>query len=109
MHKIFKLCGSPSEDYWSKLHLRHATVMKPPHPYRGCVAETFKDLPAAAVKLMEILLSVDPGGRGTAAFALDSEVIFCILENMTLLIIVRFEIKACMICLLFYKCTKWKD
>ncbi|KAL5571168.1 hypothetical protein UlMin_020765 [Ulmus minor] len=73
LHKIFKLCGSPSDDYWKKLHLRHSTVMKPPQPYRRCVAEAFKDIPAAAMQLMEILLSVDPAARGTAALALKSE------------------------------------
>ncbi|BFG25186.1 hypothetical protein CerSpe_114600 [Prunus speciosa] len=73
LHKIFKLCGSPSEEYWRKLHLRNSTVIKPPQPYRRCLAETFKDLPAAAVQLMEILLSVDPTDRGTAAIALESE------------------------------------
>ncbi|PON49673.1 Serine/threonine protein kinase [Parasponia andersonii] len=73
LHKIFKLCGSPSEDYWRKLHLRHSTVMKPPQPYRRCVADTFKELPAPAVQLMEILLAIDPSNRGTAAFALKSE------------------------------------
>ncbi|RVW71929.1 putative serine/threonine-protein kinase [Vitis vinifera] len=43
LHKIFKLCGSPSEDYWRKS------------------------------KLMETLLSIDPADRGSAAFALKSE------------------------------------
>lgn len=84
LHKIFKLCGSPSDDYWGKLHLRHATVMRPPHPYRRCLAETFKDLPGAAVRLMEVLLSVDPTGRGTADLALKSEVNTCFLKNMTI-------------------------
>ncbi|KAL6145111.1 hypothetical protein ACLB2K_055799 [Fragaria x ananassa] len=73
LHKIFKLCGSPSEDYWRKLHLRHSTVIRPPQPYRRCVAETFKDLPATALQLMESLLSVDPANRGTAAIAVNSE------------------------------------
>ncbi|KAF4382728.1 probable serine/threonine-protein kinase At1g54610 [Cannabis sativa] len=73
LHKIFKLCGSPSEEYWRNLHLRHATVMKPPQPYRRCVAETFKELPAPAVQLMETLLSIDPSNRRTASFALKSE------------------------------------
>ncbi|PRQ49869.1 putative protein-serine/threonine kinase CMGC-CDK-CRK7-CDK9 family [Rosa chinensis] len=73
LHKIFKLCGSPSEDYWRKLHLRHSTVIRPPQPYRRCVAETFKDLPPVALQLMESLLSVDPADRGTAAIALSSE------------------------------------
>ncbi|GLT64192.1 hypothetical protein SLA2020_367000 [Shorea laevis] len=73
LHKIFKLCGSPSDDYWRNLRLSHATFFRPPQPYRRCVAETFKDFPAAAVGLIETLLSVDPAHRGTAAFALKSE------------------------------------
>ncbi|EEF44424.1 probable serine/threonine-protein kinase At1g54610 [Ricinus communis] len=70
LHKIFKLCGSPSEDYWKKLKLRHQSVFKPQQPYRRCIAETFNNLPAPAVGLMETLLSLDPANRGTAAFAL---------------------------------------
>lgn len=73
LHKIFKLCGSPSEDYWRRLHLPHAAVFKPPQPYRRCVAETFKELPPAALGLLETLISVDPSQRVTAAFALRSE------------------------------------
>ncbi|XP_061346495.1 probable serine/threonine-protein kinase At1g54610 isoform X2 [Gastrolobium bilobum] len=72
LHRIFKLCGSPSEDYWLKLRLPHSTVFKPPHNYRRCVAETFKEYPSA-VKLIETLLSVEPAHRGTAAAALKSE------------------------------------
>ncbi|GMH24279.1 hypothetical protein Nepgr_026122 [Nepenthes gracilis] len=41
LHKIFKLCGSPSEEYWKRSKLPHATIFKPQHPYRRCVAETF--------------------------------------------------------------------
>lgn len=74
LHKIFKLCGSPSEDYWRKSKLPHATIFKPQQPYRRCVAETFKDFPAPALALMEILLSIDPADRGSAASALESEV-----------------------------------
>ena len=48
--------------------------MKPPQPYRRCVSETFKEMPLAAVQLMEILLSIDPTSRGPADFALKSEV-----------------------------------
>ncbi|XP_019431399.1 PREDICTED: probable serine/threonine-protein kinase At1g54610 [Lupinus angustifolius] len=73
LHKIFKLCGSPSEDYWFKLRLRHSTAFRPPHHYRRCVAETFKECPSVAVKLIETLLSVEPVHRGTAATALKSE------------------------------------
>ncbi|KAG2681871.1 hypothetical protein I3760_11G163900 [Carya illinoinensis] len=73
LHKIFKLCGSPSEDYWRKSKLPHATIFKPQQPYRRCVAETFKDFPAPALALMETLLSIDPADRGSAASALTSE------------------------------------
>ncbi|XP_034678773.1 probable serine/threonine-protein kinase At1g54610 [Vitis riparia] len=73
LHKIFKLCGSPSEDYWRKSKLPHATIFKPQQPYRRCVAETFKDFPTPALGLMETLLSIDPADRGSAAFALKSE------------------------------------
>lgn len=75
LHKIFKLCGSPSEDYWRKSKLPHSPVFKPIQPYRRRIAETFKDLPDAAVGLMEILLSIDPSDRGTASSALKSEVL----------------------------------
>ncbi|WVZ02564.1 hypothetical protein V8G54_023370 [Vigna mungo] len=73
LHRIFKLCGSPSDEYWLKLRLSHSTVFRPPHHYRRCVAETFKDYPSTAVKLIETLLSVEPAQRGTAAAALKSE------------------------------------
>lgn len=75
LHKIFKLCGSPSEDYWRKSKLTHSPVFKPFQPYRRRLVETFKDLPNAAVGLMDILLSIDPSDRGTASKALNSEVI----------------------------------
>ncbi|KAF7822709.1 putative serine/threonine-protein kinase [Senna tora] len=73
LHKIFKLCGSPSEDYWRKSKLPHATIFKPQQPYKRCVGETFKDFPVPALELMETLLSIDPADRGTAASALKSE------------------------------------
>ncbi|KAM7492584.1 hypothetical protein LguiA_035505 [Lonicera macranthoides] len=73
LHKIFKLCGSPTEDYWRKSKLPHATIFKPQQPYRRVVMETFKDFPAPALALMEILLSIDPADRGSAASALKTE------------------------------------
>ncbi|KAJ6728081.1 hypothetical protein OIU74_006187, partial [Salix koriyanagi] len=73
LHKIFKLCGSPSEDYWRKSKLPHATIFKPQQPYRRCVADTFKEFPPPALALMETLLSIDPADRGSAASALRSE------------------------------------
>ncbi|XP_022945343.1 probable serine/threonine-protein kinase At1g09600 [Cucurbita moschata] len=73
LHKIFKLCGSPSEEYWKKSKLPHATIFKPQHPYKRCFAETFKDFPSSALALLDILLAVEPDGRGTASSALQSE------------------------------------
>jgi serine/threonine protein kinase len=74
LHKIFKLCGSPSEDYWRKSKLPHATIFKPQHPYARRVSETFKEFPTPALALVDVLLSVDPADRGTASSALQSEV-----------------------------------
>ena len=74
LHKIFKLCGSPSEEYWKKSKLPHATIFKPQHPYKRVVAETFKDFPPSALSLLEVLLAIEPEDRGTASLALQSEV-----------------------------------
>ncbi|CAH8382531.1 unnamed protein product [Eruca vesicaria subsp. sativa] len=73
LHKIFKLCGSPSEDYWVKSRLPHATIFKPTQPYKRIVDETFKEFPQPALALLETLLSVNPDDRGTANSALHSE------------------------------------
>lgn len=73
LHKIFKLCGSPPEDYWKKSKLPHATLFKPQQPYDSCLRETFKDFPASTVNLIETLLSVEPDRRVTASSALPSE------------------------------------
>lgn len=74
MHKIFKLCGSPSDDYWKMSKLPHAPLFKPQRPYESCLWETCKDLPKNAVDLIETLLSIEPYNRGTASSALSSEV-----------------------------------
>ncbi|XP_047320355.1 probable serine/threonine-protein kinase At1g09600 [Impatiens glandulifera] len=73
MHKIFKLCGSPSNDYWKKSKLPLATSFKPQHPYKRCVADTFKDFPPSSLSLIEVLLAIEPKERGTATSALNSE------------------------------------
>ncbi|KAL2935591.1 hypothetical protein RDABS01_018709 [Bienertia sinuspersici] len=73
LHKIFKLCGSPSDEYWKKYKLPNATLFKPQQPYKRCVLETFKDFPPPSLPLLDSLLSVDPEGRGTATDALHSE------------------------------------
>ncbi|KAG6490956.1 probable serine/threonine-protein kinase At1g09600 [Zingiber officinale] len=73
LHKIFKLCGSPSEEYWKKSKLPHATVFKPQYQYKRCIAETFRDFPSSAITLLESLLALEPKSRGTTASALGSE------------------------------------
>ncbi|RLN25354.1 putative serine/threonine-protein kinase [Panicum miliaceum] len=69
LHKIFKLCGTPSEDYWDKMKFTHPTFK----PYERCLAEKFKDVPPSTLSLLETLLSIDPDMRGTATDALNSE------------------------------------
>ncbi|XP_059301328.1 probable serine/threonine-protein kinase At1g54610 [Lycium ferocissimum] len=73
LHKIFKLCGSPTEDYWRKTKLSYSAVFKPIQPYKRRIGERFKELPPSAVGLLETLLSIDPALRGTAVGALESE------------------------------------
>ncbi|QHO37161.1 putative serine/threonine-protein kinase [Arachis hypogaea] len=73
LHKIFKLCGSPSEEYWKKSKLRNATIFKPQQPYKRVVSETFKNFPSSALGLLEVLLATEPEDRGTASLALQNE------------------------------------
>ncbi|KAL5787064.1 hypothetical protein ACOSP7_004013 [Xanthoceras sorbifolium] len=73
LHKIFKLCGSPSEEYWKRSKLPHSTIFKPQQPYKRCVAETFKEFPSSALSLLDVLLATEPEGRGTSSSALQSE------------------------------------
>ncbi|KAI4329487.1 hypothetical protein MLD38_027874 [Melastoma candidum] len=72
LHKIFKLCGSPSNDYSKKSKLPHATIFKLQQSYKRCVAETFKDFPPLSLPLIETLLAIDPTERLTATAALRS-------------------------------------
>ncbi|KAE9587375.1 hypothetical protein Lal_00004782 [Lupinus albus] len=73
LHKIFKLCGSPSEEYWKKYKLPNATIFKPQQPYKRCISETFKDVSPSSLQLIESFLAIDPDDRGTASAALHSE------------------------------------
>ncbi|KAH0652394.1 hypothetical protein KY289_030072 [Solanum tuberosum] len=73
LYYIFKLCGSPSDECWLKSDLPNASILKPQMPYRRQIQATFHDLPAAAVGLMDTLLSIEPEYRGTAALALQGE------------------------------------
>lgn len=83
MHKIFKLCGSPSEDYWQRTKLPHATSFKPQHPYNRQVSETFKNFSPTALALVDTLLTIEPEGRGSATSALESEVILSSLSSFS--------------------------
>ncbi|KAJ3681426.1 hypothetical protein LUZ60_015915 [Juncus effusus] len=73
LHKIFKLCGSPSEEFWSSLKLSRAAIFKPQQPYRRCFEDTYRAFPAPALALLRCLLAVDPSARGSASDALRSE------------------------------------
>ncbi|XP_006349306.1 probable serine/threonine-protein kinase At1g09600 [Solanum tuberosum] len=73
LHKIFKLCGSPSEEYWKKSKLPHATIFKPQQPYKHCLANIFKDFPPSALVLLDSLLAFEPEYRGSATLALQNE------------------------------------
>lgn len=73
LHKIFKLCGSPAEEYWRKHKLPNATIFKPQQPYKRCISETFKDFPPSSLPLIDSLLAIEPDRRGTASAALNHE------------------------------------
>lgn len=74
IHKIFKLCGSPCDEYWNKLELPQTGIFKPSRQYRRCLVETFKGFPPSALVLLDNLLSLEPEARGTAASTLQSDV-----------------------------------
>ncbi|CAA3028331.1 probable serine threonine- kinase At1g54610 [Olea europaea subsp. europaea] len=73
LHKIFKLCGSPPDDYWKRSKLPLATMFKPQQPYESTLRERCKEFPKSAVNLIEKFLSIEPYSRGTASSALESE------------------------------------
>ncbi|KAL5196035.1 putative serine/threonine-protein kinase [Glycine soja] len=73
LHKIYKLCGSPSDEYWKKSKMPNATLFKPREPYKRCIRETFKDFPPSALPLIDTLLAIDPAERKSATNALRSE------------------------------------
>ncbi|CAI9116480.1 OLC1v1017641C1 [Oldenlandia corymbosa var. corymbosa] len=71
IHKIFKLCGTPSEDFWKKAKL--GTTFRPPQSYKPRLREAFRHFPASCVGLLSTLLAMDPTNRGSAASALQHE------------------------------------
>jgi cyclin-dependent kinase 12/13 len=83
LHKIFKLCGSPSEEYWKKSKLPHATIFKPQQPYKRSIRDHFKDFPTSSLALLDTLLAIEPADRGSASEALNSDVsvFFCLKQH----------------------------
>ncbi|XP_058730988.1 probable serine/threonine-protein kinase At1g54610 [Vicia villosa] len=71
LHMIYKLCGSPSEDYLTKMKLK--TSFRPPQRYKASFEENFKDFPLPALNLLTTLLDLHSQHRGTAASALQTE------------------------------------
>lgn len=72
LHRIFKLSGSPSEEYWKKM--KPSTMFGQPEQYKPSFHETFSDiLPPSSFKLLTTLLSLEPEHRGTATLALQDE------------------------------------
>lgn len=84
MHKIFKLCGSPSEEYWQRTKLPYATSFKPQNSYQRQIANTFNNFPSTALTLVDTLLSMEPEQRGSATAALKSEVILNFFSSILL-------------------------
>ena len=88
LHRIYKLCGSPSEEYWRKIrlpsHQRHAHH-KPLPQFKRKVREVFKDFSPQALSLLDTLLAIDPSERQTASDALMSDVSFFTVISLSLL------------------------
>lgn len=76
LHRIYKLCGSPSEEYWKKIRLpsthKHAHH-KPLPQYKRRIREVYKDFSPEALSLLDTLLALDPAERQTATDVLMSD------------------------------------
>ena len=70
LHQFFKLCGSPSEDYWKKMKL--PASFRPPQHYKPGYQEAFGDFPDSSFGLLTKLLALDPSYCGTATSAVQS-------------------------------------
>ncbi|KAM7511262.1 hypothetical protein LguiB_010137 [Lonicera macranthoides] len=70
LHRIFKLCGTPTEDYWKRSKV--PTTFRPPRSYKPNLVESFRDFPSC-LGLLQILLSIDPAHRACAGSALQNE------------------------------------
>ncbi|KAI3499762.1 hypothetical protein L1887_35571 [Cichorium endivia] len=68
LHRIFKLCGSPGEDYWKKI--KPPTTFRPPQNYVPSFHEAFTNFPSSSFGLLTTLLALDQECRGTSTSAL---------------------------------------
>ncbi|KAG6774366.1 hypothetical protein POTOM_021719 [Populus tomentosa] len=58
LHRTFKLCGTPSQDYWKKLQL---STFRPPRTYKPGLFEAFRTFPEIALGLLTTtFLALDP-------------------------------------------------
>ncbi|KAK1351421.1 putative serine/threonine-protein kinase [Heracleum sosnowskyi] len=73
LHKIFKLCGTPPDEYWKRFKHPLPAMFKPRHHYECMLAQRCNEFPKTAVSLIESFLSYEPHMRGTASSALNSE------------------------------------
>ncbi|KAK4429498.1 putative serine/threonine-protein kinase [Sesamum alatum] len=71
LHRIFKLCGTPSDDFYRRLKL--SIALKPPQTYKSSLREAFRYFPSSSLGLLSILLALDPAHRGSASSALQNE------------------------------------
>ncbi|KAL8199547.1 hypothetical protein R6Q57_013115 [Mikania cordata] len=70
LHRIFKLCGSPSEDYWKTI--KPPTTFRPPQNYVPSFHEVFSNFPSSTFGLLTTLLALDPPSRGSCTSALQN-------------------------------------
>ena len=73
LHKIFKMCGTPTEEYWTKTRHPLAAMFRPQCTYESSLRERCKELPKSVVDLLGELLCVEPEKRASANFALQAE------------------------------------
>ncbi|XP_057768675.1 protein IMPAIRED IN BABA-INDUCED STERILITY 1-like [Salvia miltiorrhiza] len=73
LHKIFKLCGTPPDEYWRSSKLPLAQMFRPQQSYESTLHERCRDFPKGAVGLIDTFLSFEPHKRGTASSALASK------------------------------------
>lgn len=71
VHIIFKLCGTPPDDFFRRMKL--STSLKPPQTYKSSLNEKCRNFPSSAMSLLNNLLALDPSLRGSASSALDNE------------------------------------